>query len=243
MESVLEAQGLWGAHGKLTKSGIEHIESHPVAFLRSCDRHQTLVAVILGLVDLNDTARDLADFVDLLTTLTDDGANHIVRDKDLLRQRRARNCTTRKRLSVGTGVRLGYMRTGMLLRLHVRASAITSSSRTTIVHGNSGIRLRRMRVAILRCIGLVGWHVVRAWVRAATAVIVSTAIVSTSGLGNVRDNLHATRSCWATAAGGVGGCRWATKALVQLLEKGATDIVCCDVNGVSHASDNEGTLR
>lgn len=71
--------------GKLTESGVEHVESHLVAFLCSGDCDQPLVAVILRFVDLDDTSAQVSNFVDFCAALSNDRSNHIVRNEDLLR--------------------------------------------------------------------------------------------------------------------------------------------------------------
>lgn len=68
----------------LTKSRVQHVKRHAVALLSSSDCHEPLVTVVLWLVNLNHAAADLPDLVDLLTALSDDGADHIVGDEDLL---------------------------------------------------------------------------------------------------------------------------------------------------------------
>jgi hypothetical protein len=104
--------------GALTKSRVQHVQSHLVALLRACDCDQTLVAVISGFVNLDHAATKLAYLVDLCTTLTDDGADHVVGDEDLLcerlsghRDRRLVGCTAvwyRRGTMRGTiGTRLG----------------------------------------------------------------------------------------------------------------------------------------
>ena len=70
--------------GIRTQSRIEHVKSHLVAFLSTRYSHQALVAILLWLVDLNDTTTQVTNFVDLSTTLADYGTNHIVRDENLL---------------------------------------------------------------------------------------------------------------------------------------------------------------
>ena len=69
----------------LTESRIEHVKRHLVAFSCSCDRDQSFVAVVLRLVDFDDTATEMTNFIDFSTTLADDCSNHVVRDVDLLR--------------------------------------------------------------------------------------------------------------------------------------------------------------
>jgi hypothetical protein len=55
-----------------------------VALLRTSDSHQTLVVVVLRFVDLDDAATELAYFIDLGTTFSDDRSHHIVGNEDLL---------------------------------------------------------------------------------------------------------------------------------------------------------------
>lgn len=75
----------WSEGGEFrTKSRIQHVESHLVALLCAGDSNQSLIAVILRLVDLDDTSTELSDLVDLSSTLTNDGTNHVVWNEDLL---------------------------------------------------------------------------------------------------------------------------------------------------------------
>ena len=67
-----------------TKPGIQHIQCHGIALCSTCNRNETLVTVILWLIDLDDTTAQLSNFVDLSTSFTNDGANHIIRDIDVL---------------------------------------------------------------------------------------------------------------------------------------------------------------
>lgn len=69
---------------ELTKSRIQHVECHSVTLFRTGDGNKALVAVVLRLVDLNDTTAHLSDLVDLLTALTNNGTDHVVGDKYLL---------------------------------------------------------------------------------------------------------------------------------------------------------------
>lgn len=70
--------------GLLTKTRIEHEERHLVALLCTSDGNKTLVAVVLRLINLDDTSTELAYLVDLCTALSDDSADHVVGDEDLL---------------------------------------------------------------------------------------------------------------------------------------------------------------
>ena len=57
----------------------------------------------------------------------------------------------------------------------------------------------------------------------------------------IRNDLHAagnSTSGMATASG-VGGSRWTTKALRELLDEGLPNVVNSDVDRVSHAKDDQ----
>lgn len=69
---------------RLTKSRIEQVQRHAVAFFRTSNCDEPLIRVVLGFVDLDHTTADLADLIDLRATLADDSADHVVGDVDLL---------------------------------------------------------------------------------------------------------------------------------------------------------------
>jgi hypothetical protein len=190
--------GLLTRHGsvrvltRLTQSGVQHVERHLVALLRAGDGDQTFVVVVLWLVDLDDAAAQLAYFINLGTTLADDGSHHVVRDEDLLGDGLTRETSAalhrllwsgRVRLSWAcVAVRLGLLRTGTNVWRTRRASAVA--------HG--GLRVLSRRLTLL-----VGHGVLRS--RGAcrrvcwpAAVLVWVTHLATSVLGNVRDDLHAT---------------------------------------------------
>lgn len=73
------------------ESAIKHIQGHLVALCSTRDRNQSLVAVVLRLIDLDNTATELSDLVDLRATLSNDSTNHIIWNEDLLSQRLAWN--------------------------------------------------------------------------------------------------------------------------------------------------------
>lgn len=70
---------------RFSETRVQHVERHLVALLCSSDGDEALVVVVLRLVDLDDAARKLSNFVDLGTTLSNDGADHVVGNEDLLR--------------------------------------------------------------------------------------------------------------------------------------------------------------
>ena len=88
-----------------------------IAFRGSGDSHKSLVAVVLRLVDFDYAAAELSDLVDLGAAFTNDGANHVVRDENLLGQRLAGDHTLHRLIwragmavSWLVGVDLGLMR-------------------------------------------------------------------------------------------------------------------------------------
>ena len=68
----------------LTKSRVEHVECHLVALSRASNSDKSLVTVVLGFVDLDDTTTEMPNLIDFGTALTDDGTDHVVRNEDLL---------------------------------------------------------------------------------------------------------------------------------------------------------------
>ena len=75
-----------------------------IALCGSSDSDQALVAVILGLVDLDDTAAKLSDLIDLGASLANDSSNHIIWNEDLLGQWLTRN--NRRGWATGAWLRL-----------------------------------------------------------------------------------------------------------------------------------------
>lgn len=69
---------------ELTESRVQHVECHPITLLCSRNRHQSLVTVILRFVNLDDATADLSDFINLLAAFANYGADHVVRDENLL---------------------------------------------------------------------------------------------------------------------------------------------------------------
>ena len=55
-----------------------------ITLLCASDCDQSLVAVVLGLVDLDHTSAQLPNLIDLGASLADDGADHIIGDENLL---------------------------------------------------------------------------------------------------------------------------------------------------------------
>jgi hypothetical protein len=185
----------------LTETRIEHEEGHLVALLSSSNGDETLVAVVLGFVDLNDTSTELAYLVDLRTALSDDSADHVVGDEDLLSQRLAGHhalhgllrgacvsgrCCSRSGLSrVGRSVRSWSMRTCADVWLSGRCSGV--------VHGClrvHGCGCAAVRVLLLHTIASRGRAALSR--RLATEVVWGTPL-STSRLRNIRNDLHTSR--------------------------------------------------
>lgn len=135
---------------RLAEPRVKKVESHAVAFLGTCDGDEPLVGVVLGLVDLDHAATELANLVDLGTAFADDGTNHVVGDEDLLGHRTTRHGTsTRHGLAVGsTRTRGGGM--GRSVRRHLRSGSIAAGRLRGVVHGHRLVGLSRVRLVLLR---------------------------------------------------------------------------------------------
>lgn len=219
----------------LTESRVEHVQSHAVTLLRTGNRNQSLIAVILRLVNLDHTTTHLPDLVDLLTAFTDDSTDHVIGNVNLLRERTTGHSAVH-RLALGTAVRRGTD-----MRRHVRLGVRSSSVRcwlTAVLH-------RHGRVWRSSAVGIVRWvgcrrHVVSSAILV-TAVVFGPAVMTRSWLRRVRNNLHASRDRTSrrSTACGIGRSCWATKTLIKLLEKSASDIVSGNMDSVCDTHNHE----
>lgn len=132
-----------GSNGH-TESRVEHIQCHTIALLRTRYGDQSLVAVVLRLIDFDHTATDLSNFINLLATLANNSADHVIGNENLLRKR-----ATGHAMLHGWALRAA-MRLGTNMRRHMlRGMGGTSIGclLTSILHGHSGIgRSSVMRV-------------------------------------------------------------------------------------------------
>lgn len=62
-----------------------------VAFCSPGDCDKSFIAVVLRLIDFDNTTAEVTDLVDLGSSFTDDGTDHVVRDVDLLSDRLSRH--------------------------------------------------------------------------------------------------------------------------------------------------------
>jgi len=114
------------------KPRVQHVQRHLIAFLGSGDCDKTFVAVILGLIDLDNAAAQLTYFVNLGTSFADDRTNHIVGDINLLCQGLTRHDTLHR---LGRGTWMANLRARMMRRscdhwwLMWTCSSIASSAR------------------------------------------------------------------------------------------------------------------
>ena len=227
---------------ELTESRVEHVECHSVALFRARDCDQALVAVVLGLVDLDDTTADLTDFVDLLTTLTNDGTDHIVGDEDLLSQRSASHATMHRWSVRRRSVMLGTGGVRRLVRWHMGRRTISTGLRS-VVHGNVGAGLGSSSVRVVLVRVRLGGRLLGTRIGASSVVLTLTEVAA-SGLRGVWDHLHTTRDDGSrpTASRGISRGRGAAETFVKLLEKSAAYIVSRDMNSIGYTHDHEGTL-
>lgn len=228
-----------GRRRRHTQSCVQHVQRHLVALLRTRDRDQTLIAVFLRLIDLDHTATEVSDLVDLGTTLTDDGADHIVGNVDLLGNGLARN-NTGKRLSSRAAVRLG-MRSSVRSRLMRASTGIWSTSCTTAIVQR---RLCNWSLSSRTAMGI--WCAVGAgagsvvlWV--VTSGRIGMTVLSASRLRDIRNDLHTAGydTSRTAATSGVGRCSRSTEPLGQLLYKSHSNIVSRNVHGISDTQHNK----
>ncbi len=193
----------------LTKSGIEHIERHLITLLSARDCDQSLIAVILWFIDLDHTPAQLPNLVDLLSTLTDDGANHVVWYEDLLCQRLPRKHSLHGLRRSASMALLGYMAT--VVWLVWTSPNIPLLRRPAVVKWCLSLLLRWLTMKIRNSIWI-GWGTLGLIVVA--FVIVWMAILTTGRLRHVRHDLHTTRyyASWTTTSGGISRSRWAAES-------------------------------
>jgi hypothetical protein len=231
-----------GVLARLTQSGVQHVERHLVALLGTSDGDQTLVVVVLRLVDLDDTATQLAYLVDLGAALSDDRAHHIVGNEDLLGDRLARERgTALHRLLGGGRAWLSRTSVAILLLWLLRASADVGSARGASTVAHLSLRMLHGRLTLLVRHGVLWSGSASRLLSLPATVLIGVTHLAASVLGNVRDDLHAARhnALRTTVTNSVSRSSWAAKALSQLLHEGATNVVSSDVNGVSDTKDHE----
>lgn len=230
-----------GIRLKLTKSRVQHVQGHLVAFLSTSDGHQTLVAALLWLVDLDDASTEMSDFVDLGSALSDDRANHVVGDVDLLSQWLAghhaanRSCSRSAGLGgLGCSVRTGLVGTSTGIR-GMGGSAIRHGrlvdrgrSRLAMEVGNTvGTRRSAVRMRVMSSEGL------------------RMTVLAADRLGDIGHHLHTARdgSSRTSAAGSVGRSGWSAETLGELLDQGNGNIVGGNVDCIRNTEDHKGALR
>lgn len=219
----------------LTKSRIQHVKRHPVALFGASDRNETLVAVVLRFVDLDDTSTDLAYLVDFLSTLADDSPDHVVGDVNLLCQ--GRTCHgTGHWLSLWASMRLRDGVTTCLVRWHVRSCTIRGGSRLRrIVHGGIGRRLGHGAAMLRRILLGIGVrrHMVGAGIRP-TSIVFTVTKVPGGRLRRVWHDLHTTGDYTGRAATsrGISRSSRTSEALVELFQESTADIVSSNMNRV-----------
>jgi len=207
-----------------------------VAFGGASNGDQSFVAVVLWLVDLDHTATELSDLVDLCTTLANDGSDHIVWDEDLLGQRLTRDDALH-RLDWWTTVRLRTSVASCLWLLWPNTSVARNNGRATVVHWHGRLLLRNLTLSIRMAVS-----VARGVVPTVDAtVMIRVAIITTSWLGYVRYYLHSSRdySSRTAASGSISRCCRPSKPFRKLLKERATNIVGCDVNGISNTKHDK----
>lgn len=198
---LVRSLGSRGSVLRLTKSRVQHVKGHAVALFRSRNRHEPLVAIVLGLVNLNDAAAHLPYLIDLLSSLANDGADHVVGDVDLLRDGASWHAGMHG-LALGSAVRLGAGM-GSHMWLNVRSSCSVCRRLTcSVLHGN---RWSTVRGTVGVWLGVGGRRHVMGSTLLVSAVVLCTSVMSRCRLGAVWNHLHAsgdgTNGC--TTPGGI----------------------------------------
>lgn len=231
----------------LTKSRIQHVQCHSVALLGTRDCDQALIAVVLGFVDLNNTSADLSNLVDLLSTLANNGTDHVVGDVDLLGQWGTGHTgtTVHGLLTLRSSMGLRCCHMTAMLRRHVRSGTIATGGLGGVVQRSTGSRLRHGAVVrrLLLRIGVGRQVVVGSRIRT-SAVVLALSKVASGRLGAVWDDLHTARddTSGATTARGIcRGCR-STEALIELLQKCTSDVIGSDMHSVGYTHYYERAL-
>lgn len=122
-----------------------------------------------------------------------------------------------------------------MVRRHMWCSSIAPGSLCGVMHRSRAV-VWLMGMPVLRGVGL-RRHVMASRIRASPVVVVTVAVVATGRLGSVGDHLHPSgdSSGGTAATSRIGGGCGAAKTLIELLEERATDVVGCNVDGISHA--------
>lgn len=165
-----------------------------VALLRASDSDKPFVAVVLGFVDFDDGAGQLTDLVDFGASLSDDGTDHIVGDKDLLCQGLTGEA------SDGLRATLGHGRGSSTGLVGTSACILTTLLGGWVMDGSLRRRRGCLAVEVGNAVG-VGGGALRGVV--VLAVCVGVTVLPVEGLRLVGDNLHAA----GNGASGASGAR------------------------------------
>ncbi len=212
-----------------------------VAFLGAGDSHQTLVAVLLWLVDFNNTSTEVSDLIDLSTSLSDNSPDHIVRDVNLLSEWLARHSAANRSCRGRTTSWLRWLRCAVRSRLVWTSTSIWSLG-GAIGHWLLGHRSRS--VLSMKVRNTIGSSTCSVLVGMVTLKCIRMAVLATSRLGHVRNNLHPTwNSSGRTAAPSrICGGRWSAKSFCKLLNEGHSNIVSSNVDSIGNTENNKRTL-
>ncbi len=145
-------------------------------------------------------------------------------------------------LAMGRSVRLGTAVAGSHVRRHL--GSVGPSCLGAVMHGHGLGWLRGLWMAVRLGIATVGRLHAGSGVRA-PAIVLAAPVVASGRLREIGHDLHAARHDPHRPA--TPGCirrgGRATKPLVQLLEKGAADIIGGNVDRIGHAHNHQRPLR
>jgi hypothetical protein len=125
------------------------------------------------------------------------------------------------------------------VRLDMRSAAVCRGL-TSVVNRHSRVGVATDRRVLLRRVRG-RWHVLLGTSIMLAIVVLTTAVLTGSGLRAVRDDLHAARDgpSGRAASSGIGRGSRSAKTIVQLFEESAANIVSGNMNSVSNTHDYE----
>jgi hypothetical protein len=196
----------------LTKSGVEHVKSHPVALFCASDGNQSLIAIVLWLIDLDDTTTHLSDLINLLATLSNDSSDHVIRDIYLLGQGGTRHAAMDRLCLRATVWLWACVRSTM--GWYMGCSGTIRSGLGSIVNWHGWVRMSGMRIRL----GVRRWRHMRSGIMS-SAIVFSVTVITAGRLWAVRDNLHTARNDAGRTTASSSVCRgcWTAESLIKLL--------------------------
>lgn len=129
-----------------------------------------------------------------------------------------------------------------MLGLDMRCGTVRAGDLSTVRHRDGSMGRRLLRMTVWLRVGI-GGEVLRSLL-VTSGVILAIAIVAAGRRGHVWDDLHTTRHGTSRGTTPSSICRSSrsTKPLVELLKKGAADIISSNMNSVRNAHHDKRSL-